>query len=58
MTKNIAVTCCISHHFVRNNVCLLLQDMLKATPTSVCIYFVEGEWGERLAIYSGVFEYF
>ena len=32
---------------------LLLQDMPKATPTSVCIYFVEGEWGESIAIYSG-----
>ena len=53
MTKNIAVTCLISNHLLGNNVSVLLQDMLKATPNSVCICFVEEEWGERLAIYSG-----
>jgi len=53
VTKNIAVTCLISHHLLGNNMSLLLQDMPKATPTSVCIYFVEGEWGESIAIYSG-----
>ena len=53
MTKNIAVTCLISHHVLGNNMPVLLQNTLKATPTSVCICFVEGKWGDRLAIYSG-----
>jgi hypothetical protein len=37
--------CLITHHLPGNTV--------KATSISVCNCFVEGEWGERLAIYLG-----
>jgi hypothetical protein len=45
--------CLISHHLLEN-MSLLLQNTLKATSISVCSYFVEDGWEERLTIYLGV----